>query len=54
MDPVERELEVLLVVQLLADQELRLADLPPDDVALLRRAAELIDERFALRTWKPV
>jgi DNA-binding MarR family transcriptional regulator len=32
----------------------RLADLSDADLALLRRAAELIEERFALRPWRPV
>lgn len=32
----------------------RLGDLSEADLALLRRAAELLEERFALRPWKPV
>jgi DNA-binding MarR family transcriptional regulator len=31
----------------------RLADLSPTELSLLTRAAELIDERFALRPWQP-
>lgn len=32
----------------------RLGDLGAEDVALLRRAAELLEGRFALRPWRPV
>jgi DNA-binding MarR family transcriptional regulator len=32
----------------------RLADLAEPELALLGRAAELLDERFALQPWKPV
>lgn len=31
-----------------------LADLSKDELELVRRAAELVDERFALRPWRPV
>jgi DNA-binding MarR family transcriptional regulator len=30
----------------------RLADLGPHDLAILRRAGELVEERFALRPWQ--
>jgi DNA-binding MarR family transcriptional regulator len=32
----------------------RLGDLGADELALLRRAGELLEERFALRPWRPV
>jgi DNA-binding MarR family transcriptional regulator len=32
----------------------RFADLSPDDLALLWRAGELLEARFALRPWRPV
>jgi len=32
----------------------KLADLSAQDLELLRRAAELLEERFALRPWRPV
>lgn len=32
----------------------KLGDLSAADLALLRRAAELLEERFALQPWKPV
>ena len=32
----------------------RLGDLPPDDLAVLQRAGELLEERFSLRPWQPL
>jgi DNA-binding MarR family transcriptional regulator len=32
----------------------RLGDLEPDDLAVLWRAGELLEARFALRAWRPV
>jgi DNA-binding MarR family transcriptional regulator len=32
----------------------RLADLGPEDLGVLWRAGELLEERFALRPWRPV
>lgn len=32
----------------------RLADLGADDLALLRRAGQLLEERFSMRPWRPL
>jgi hypothetical protein len=32
----------------------KLADLEDDDLELLERAARLVEERFALRAWRPL